>query len=570
MAKNDISLNINTKFNGDGLKKLDAAMQTAGTQARSASKALGGIQSALGGIGGEAGKVAGQIGNVASAFTQMGIAGGVIAAGTLAIEGLFKWLGKTNDALSNLAKGFSDKLKGALSKVNAEIAKTNKLFADLISGRKVNAERENILDDFGISKMEEQKKQALAGKEGSEAAKIELEWTKKIEDAKEKQSKKHLDDVREEIRLTELNLKKQQEAQKKAEAKFKDLNTFALNSWNDDNLDIVTKNRRADDANIAKKEAMAYKKPIEELQKKLVDLRTKELKASKDAELAPMRKQSAIMEGEAKIRSELKKEAEGKAKKAEEDKRKKEAADKKKKEEEDKNIREEMKSVNKERAQILKDANKEQKELTEQEKKLKDDLSAVDGNMKTLAQRAKETSDQWKQNAKGDHFNSWDRKRRREQEAADKAARTENSNRRGAEAFQENIAKRIFDRNGNLRKSAGLFDIGKFANITDFLGGNGISAEQRQSLQEQADKLGAKLFDKNGNLKKGMERTREYDTYRNIKGLLGKMDDVDNAKAKQDELRKIEEQKRKNEEQRTKSLENIDKKLADLEGKLGM
>ena len=139
----------------------------------------------------------------------MGIAGGVIAAGTLAIEGLFKWLNKTNDALNELAKGFSDKLKGALSKVNAEIAKTNKLFADLIAGRKMKSERENILDDFGISKMEEQKKQALAGKEGSEAAKTELEWTKKIEDAKEKQSKKHLDDVREEIRLTELNLKRQ-------------------------------------------------------------------------------------------------------------------------------------------------------------------------------------------------------------------------------------------------------------------------------------------------------------------------------------------------------------------------
>lgn len=50
--------------------------------------------------------------------------------------------------------------------------------------------------------MEEQKKQDLVGKSGAEAAKIELEWTKKIEDYKEAQAKKHLKDVKEEIALT--------------------------------------------------------------------------------------------------------------------------------------------------------------------------------------------------------------------------------------------------------------------------------------------------------------------------------------------------------------------------------
>lgn len=209
MAKQDISLNIGTKFNGEGLKKLNSAMATASGQARNASKAITGIQSALGGVGGEAGKVVGQIGGVVQAFTQMGIAGGIIAAGTAAIQGLFKWLNKTNEALSELAKGFGDRLKTAVSKASAEIAKINKAFADMIGQNKTKNERQDIVNGSALGFMEEQEKQALAGKEGVEAAKIEYEWTKKIEAERERQSKKHLKDVQDEIKLTEENLKKQ-------------------------------------------------------------------------------------------------------------------------------------------------------------------------------------------------------------------------------------------------------------------------------------------------------------------------------------------------------------------------
>ena len=237
----------------------------------------------------------------------MGIAGGIITAGTLAIEGMFKWLNKTNDALKELAKGFSDRLKGALSKVNAEIQKTNNAFQNLISGRKTKQERENINDDFQLAKMEEQKKQALVGKEGIDAAKIELEWTKKIEDAKEAQSKKHLKDVQDEIALTEANLKKQEEAQRKAVEKFKWLNTLSLEAFNDDKLDAVTKNKWADDARIAKQEMNAFDKPIADLKKKLEELATTKLKAEKDAELAPERKKTAIMQAEGKVQGEERK-----------------------------------------------------------------------------------------------------------------------------------------------------------------------------------------------------------------------------------------------------------------------
>ena len=216
MAKNNIILDIGSKFNGEGFKKLKGAMKDAGSTAKTAGKAIKDISTAMGEVGGEAGKVAGAIGGITQAFASMGIAGGVIAAGTLAIQELFKWLNKTNDALSALANGFKEKMKAGVEATKNQIEKLNKIFNDVIGKNKVGNERRDIRAGGELGMMELQKRQALAGKEGVEAAKIELEWTKKIEDYKEKQSKQHLEDVKKEIALTQANLKKQEAEQAKA------------------------------------------------------------------------------------------------------------------------------------------------------------------------------------------------------------------------------------------------------------------------------------------------------------------------------------------------------------------
>ena len=319
MAKNNIILDIGSKFNGEGFTKLKGAMKEAGSTAKTAGKAIKDISTAMGEVGGEAGKVAGAIGGITQAFASMGIAGGVIAAGTLAIQELFKWLNKTNDALSELAKGFKDKMKAGVDATKSQIEKLNKLFSDVMGKNKVANERRDINQDAELGMMQEKKRQALAGKEGVEAAKIELEWTKKIEDYKEAQSKQHLEDVKKEIALTQANLKKQEQEQTKAYEKFKRANKYALDSWNSDDVDLVTKNKRSDDARVAKAQWQAYEKPIEELKKKLETLATQELKATREAGLAPEKKKSAVMEAEGKLAKEVAREA----------KEAKEAADKK-------------------------------------------------------------------------------------------------------------------------------------------------------------------------------------------------------------------------------------------------
>lgn len=151
MAKGNIVLDVDTKYNGEGMTKLNQAMKDTGAKAKTASRAIGEIQQALGETNTAAGKVAGAVGGVVQSFTQLGIAGGIIAAGTLAIQGLFKWLNRTNDALGELAKGFGNKVAAAVKAANAEIAKTNKLFAEMLGKQNTKTERENIVLDAGLS-----------------------------------------------------------------------------------------------------------------------------------------------------------------------------------------------------------------------------------------------------------------------------------------------------------------------------------------------------------------------------------------------------------------------------------
>lgn len=43
MANSKITLDVGTKYNGEGLKKLENAMKQAGGQAKNASKSLGAV-----------------------------------------------------------------------------------------------------------------------------------------------------------------------------------------------------------------------------------------------------------------------------------------------------------------------------------------------------------------------------------------------------------------------------------------------------------------------------------------------------------------------------------------------
>ena len=458
---------------------------------------------------------------------------------------MFEWLNKGNDACAKLAKAFGEKMRNAVAKARAEVEKLNKAMTDLLANHKRTAEKGDIIGSTDIATMEEQKKQAMVGKDGVEAAKIELEWTKKIEDAREAASRKHLADVKEEIRLTRENLEKQEKMRKEAQAKFAAENTKALETFNDPNANDWQKHQQADAAQAAKRRVMVLDESIAKLKDSLEDLAVKELKAAKDVELAPKKKQTAMMQAENKVQVAEKKASEEKAKK-------------------------EIDALHKEQSKATKDAAEEMRNLKEAEKELRKELYDAADGAKSLAQAAKDIEAQWKANPKNGSLSQFGGDARRgAYDAAREQAKADRNTAR-AQAAQGALAGRIFNKDGSIRKAANAFDIGRFAEATNYLGGKGLTEDQRKGLEDQMAKLGKGIVDENGNLVKGAERTGRGAQYKQIKELLDNIKKVEDANAKKKELEDNLAEQARNAKDQLATTRRIEQAVEGISAKLGL
>ena len=254
------------------------------------------------------------------------------------------------------------------------------------------------------------------------------------------------------------------------------------------------------------------------------------------------------MQAEGKIQGEEKKIADKAA--AEKAKADKLLADKEKKEASDR-TNNEVKSLREQQKEIIKATNDEQEklrvaegQLAEQMKDAKSKLAAIEAD--------------WADNLKTDGgFGGWQREKNKADKEAQKQERQQANNKKNAEGQQTQLAGRIFDKKGNVRAGANLFDIGRFSNITDYLGGEGMTEAQERGLKKQQEKLAKGLFDKDGNLKRGKENSREYGAYKQIKGLLDKKDAQQEADLKQAELIDIQTQQRELADQSKQKLDDI-------------
>ena len=178
--------------------------------------------------------------------------------------------------------------------------------------------------------------------------------------------------------------------------------------------------------------------------------------------------------------------------------------------------------------------------------------------MKQAKDKAAAIEADWADNLKADGgFGGWQREKNKADKEAQKQERQQSNNKKNAEGQQAQLAGRIFDKKGNVRAGANLFDIGRFSNVTDYLGGEGMTEAQERGLKKQQEKLAKGLFDKDGNLKRGKENSREYGAYKQIKGLLDKKDAQDKADQKQAELIDIQTQQRELADQTKRELEGI-------------
>ena len=145
----------------------------------------------------------------------------------------------------------------------------------------------------------------------------------------------------------------------------------------------------------------------------------------------------------------------------------------------------------------------------------------LEDKMKDAKNKVAAIEADWGDNLGAGNFGKWKREQNEANKEARRQERQQANNKRNAEGQQAQLAGRIFDKKGNVRRGANLFDIGRFAEMTDYLGGE-LSPEQEKGLRKQQERLARGLFDKDGNLKRGKENSREYGAYKEIKGLLDK------------------------------------------------
>lgn len=315
-------------------------------------------------------------------------------------------------------------------------------------------------DASKLAMMEQEKKQALAGKKGLEAAELELEWTKKIAKEKEEQAKRQMD------------------AEKGSDTKK-------------NNYDLVVKKNESDI--------------------KAAELNLKAAKAQKE-----LQDKRAALE---KKREEL------------------------------------TKADNQTAVQRLAAHKAEQqaaKELAEAEKKAANVMA------------------QWAANPQ-QNFAQWNQQQQQAQREAEKQQKKQNKNVAQAQNEADRIGKRIFNRNGDLRRTASAFDIGRFAEMSDFLGFKNVNEDQIDQMKDKRDALRRKLFDENGNLKRGVaENGRDVQTFKKLDKALKNVDAVKDAEKKRKEAEEREKKRAENEDKRTQSLQKIQEDIKKLTEKAGI
>ena len=147
MANGGITLDINTKYNGEGMTKLNAAMTKSATVASKASTAVTQIEQALGGADKGAARFLGTIGKISGAFMSGG-------AWSLAVAGIASLISGFKKAMS-IQKEFHEQEKKSLQDVEIALKKQAKMREELA---KKNLETEK---EFRKKKEKEQMERNL-------------------------------------------------------------------------------------------------------------------------------------------------------------------------------------------------------------------------------------------------------------------------------------------------------------------------------------------------------------------------------------------------------------------------
>ena len=123
MAKSDITLDIGSKFNGEGFKKLNQSIKGAATQTRNASKNINGVVQALGGVEGQVGKIFNNIGGLMGAFAQGGLFGLAVAGIGTAFKFVMDKIDEAKKKAEEAAKAMKESFQKMFDKLGDNISR---------------------------------------------------------------------------------------------------------------------------------------------------------------------------------------------------------------------------------------------------------------------------------------------------------------------------------------------------------------------------------------------------------------------------------------------------------------
>lgn len=123
MAKSDITLDIGSKFNGEGFKKLNQSIKGAAAQTRNASKNINGVVQALGGVEGQVGKIFNNIGGLMGAFAQGGLFGLAVAGIGTAFKFVMDKIDEAKKKAEEAAKAMKESFQKMFDKLGDNISR---------------------------------------------------------------------------------------------------------------------------------------------------------------------------------------------------------------------------------------------------------------------------------------------------------------------------------------------------------------------------------------------------------------------------------------------------------------
>ncbi len=119
--KQDLTLNVGTKYDGDGMKKLDTALKNSARTVGAAGRAIGSVSSELQQLGGKAGQAAGAVSGLFSSLMAGGPLAAVVAGIGVAVGAIVKAFQdakqKAKDAAEALADSFNKSVEMTVQRI---------------------------------------------------------------------------------------------------------------------------------------------------------------------------------------------------------------------------------------------------------------------------------------------------------------------------------------------------------------------------------------------------------------------------------------------------------------------